>query len=349
MDGEQRQTYRRNATVLRSGMWTAGSYSNGTEHRAYKLYVPSGYRGQPLPLVVMLHGCSQDPDDFARGTGMNEFAERVPFLVLYPAQSESASARRCWNWFKPEHQERDRGEPALIAGMTRQVMAHYGVDPSQVYVAGLSAGGAMAMVMAVTYPDLFAAAGVHSGLAYKAANGLYSALAAMRGREHNAARRDGPTLAGAAPLNHTAPLIVFHGDQDQTVAVSNAHRIVGQWAQMNTPALDGDHPADGDPQALVVEGREADGNAYTRLVFRSGGATLAEEWIVHSLGHAWSGGNPDGSHTEARGPLAAEQMLRFFLSHRLGASVLAAKHAATAPVAASYSRRGRLVAAQAGA
>jgi poly(hydroxyalkanoate) depolymerase family esterase len=332
-------------------MWIAGSYSNGAEHRAYKLYVPSGYRGQPLPLVVMLHGCTQDPDDFAVGTGMNEFAERLPFLVLYPAQSESANPRRCWNWHKPEHQERDQGEPALIAGLTRQVMAHYGVDPEQVYVAGMSAGGAMAFVLAVTYPDLYAAAGVHSGLAYKAADSLYSALLAMRGREPDPASRDGqPTLAGTAPLNHTAPLIVFHGDQDQSVAVSNAHRIVGQWAQMNTPGLGEPNGQEaGDPQALVVEGREPDGHAYTRLVFRCGGMTLAEEWIVHSLGHAWSGGNPNGSHTDPLGPLAAEQMLRFFLGHKLGASMLAGKQPAKVPMAAPYRRRRALVASPAGA
>ena len=163
------------------GEWIAGLYANSAGERAYKLYVPSSYTGQPLPLIVMLHGCNQTPDDFAAGTRMNALAEDQSCFVLYPAQSNTANHSRCWNWFRREDQVRDRGEPSIIAGMTRQILNRYGIDSHKVYVAGLSAGGAMAAVMGVTYPDLYAAVGIHSGLACGSAHDLPSALAAMKG------------------------------------------------------------------------------------------------------------------------------------------------------------------------
>jgi len=288
-----------------AGRFVEASFTGPAGTRAYRLYVPSGSTGQAVPLLVMLHGCTQGPEDFAAGTRMNTLAERHTFLVAYPAQAAAANASRCWNWFAAAHQARGRGEPAIIAGLTQQVMASYKVDARRVYVAGLSAGGAMAAVLGVTYPDLYAAVGVHSGLAYGVAGDLASAMAAMqRGGS-------GPTLAGAqaaAPgvVPRVAPLILFHGERDTTVSPRNADQLLVQWLAA--------HGVDGAPPETterVVGGRRA-----TRTVYRDdAGRALVERWRVEGLGHAWSGGSPDGSYTDARGPDASAEMARFFAEH----------------------------------
>ena len=274
--------------------------------RAYKLYVPSGLRaGQPAPLVVMLHGCTQSPDDFAAGTRMNTLAEEQIFLVAYPAQPASANAQKCWNWFRPGDQERDCGEPALIAGITRQVMRDYNVDPAAVYVAGLSAGGAAAAIMAAAYPDLYAAVGVHSGLACGAATDIPSAFAAMRqGRAGTRRRPSGRAMA--SETGRTVPTIVFHADRDTTVHPSNGEYVL---AQAGAPA--------GDLRTTVEHGQVPNGGrTFTRILHANDrGTSVLEQWIVHGGGHAWSGGSPKGSYTDPRGPDASREMLRFFLSH----------------------------------
>lgn len=279
----------------REEAFVAGSFSDGRTQRQYKLYIPPQAGALPLPLVVMLHGCTQNPDDFALGTRMNEAARTHGCFVLYPAQSQQANPQGCWNWFKHSHQQRGRGEPALLAAMTRDVIARHDVDASRVYVAGLSAGGAMAAILGETYPDLYAGVGVHSGLAAGAARDLPSALAAMRSGAAATASRQGP------------PTIVFHGDADATVHPSNGeHVIAGNVGPADTP-----------PEA--DRQRAEGGRHYTRRVHRSPeGAILAEHWVVHGSGHAWSGGSARGSFTDPAGPDATEQMLRFFLerAHR---------------------------------
>ena len=266
------------------------THSAAEGSRDYKLYVPAALPDGPLPLVVMLHGCNQSPDDFAAGTAMNRLAEAHGLLVAYPAQSVAANPRRCWNWFRPENQRRG-GEPALIAGIVEAIAAAYAVDPARIYAAGLSAGGSAAAILGAAYPELFAAVGVHSGLPVGAAWDARSAYAAMR--------RAPPVLAGRADV----PTIVFHGDADETVDPENAAELVAQAAAAHR----------------IKRARgTAGGWRYTRAVHRDdAGRIVAEHWTVHGGGHAWSGGDPAGSFTDPQGPDASAEMLRFFLDqHR---------------------------------
>ena len=268
--------------------------------------MPSTYHGQTLPLVVMLHGCTQSPDDFAAGTRMNVLAEEHGCLVAYPAQSASANISKCWNWFKAEDQQRDGGEPSLIAGITRQIMAEYPVDPQRVYVAGLSAGGAAAAVMAATYPDLYAAVGVHSGLAVGAAKDMPSAFAAMQGgattSRANSARRQ---RCGEGRM---VPTIVFHGDQDRTVNPRNGDQVIAQARGAATDDLQA--------TATAQQGQAAGGRSYRRTTHAdAAGQAMLEQWVIQGAGHAWAGGSPAGSYTDPQGPDASREMLRFFLEH----------------------------------
>lgn len=274
----------------------AGSYSNRFGTRDFKVLVPSGYHGQPLPLIVMLHGCTQSPDDFAAGTRMNLLAEQQDCFVVYPMQPPSANQSRCWNWFEAQHQQRDRGEPSLIAGITRAVMQTYHIDDRRVFVAGMSAGGAMAVIMAATYPELYAAAGVHSGMPYKAAQNVFAALTAMRG---------GALKSAAVGTDKSIPIIVFHGDEDATVHPRNGEQIVSQrLAAASSTVSDSSN-------SIAAKG---DSRAYARVIHRDAdGTVVAEHWVVNGAGHAWSGGSETGSFTDPRGPDASREMLRFFL------------------------------------
>jgi poly(hydroxyalkanoate) depolymerase family esterase len=274
----------------------AGTFRSAAGSRTYKLFIPSRAQGERLPLVVMLHGCTQSPDDFAAGTRMNFLAEEQNCFVVYPEQPSGANQSKCWNWFRTGDQQRDGGEPSLIAGITRQVMRDYSIDPKRVYVGGLSAGGAAAAIMAATHADLYAAVGIHSGLACGAARDLPSAFVAMR-------QGGGFKLADGRP---SVPTIVFHGDGDTTVHPNNGDRILEQSAKAASPT------------AKVLRGRVPDGHAYTRTILAdAGGRAISEHWNIHGAGHAWSGGSPAGSYTDPRGPDATREMLRFFLEHSL--------------------------------
>lgn len=281
------------------GHFSTHAYSNAAGRRQYRLYVPAGATGEPLPLIVMLHGCTQDADDFAAGTQMNALAERHRCLVAYPVQPQQANPSKCWNWFKPDDQHRERGEPSLIAGITRDIIAAHNVDSARVYVSGMSAGGAMAAIMIAAYPELYAAAGVHSGLPAGCAHDLPSALAAMKGGKHTGKARRVKLDTDSSPQR---PMIVFHGDADTTVHIANAMRLV--------------HSFDARPDA-VTEGRRVDANRRACTVSRlvSSDGIDAELWTIHGAPHAWAGGNAQGSYTDPAGPDASAEMLRFFLEH----------------------------------
>ena len=305
----------RPVVVPAGGKFVERSYTGPAGGRTYKVYVPSDYTGQEeVPLIVMLHGCTQNPDDFAAGTSMNELAEKHTFLVVYPAQAQNANMQKCWNWFKASDQQRGQGEPAIIAGITRQIIDEYHVADGRVYLAGMSAGGAMAAIMGVTYPDLYAAVGVHSGLAPGAAQDLSSAFSAMQNGGGASHMPQNPPTGGSEA---SVPVIVFHGDRDTTVHPRNAEQLLGHYRTADgTP---GGRNAAGKALAPVAvrKGQVPDGYAYTHATQRDAeGRPIMEQWIVHGLGHAWSGGSHAGSYTDAKGPDASAEMVRFFDQQR---------------------------------
>jgi poly(hydroxyalkanoate) depolymerase family esterase len=287
------------------GRFIEATYSNPAGTRKYKLYIPRHYQGQALPLIVLLHGCTQSPDDFAAGTRMNFIAEEQTCFVVYPAQPSDANAAKCWNWFRPTDQRRGQGEPSLIAGITRQVMREYLVDPQRVYIGGLSAGAAAAAIMGATYPDLYAAIGVHSGLACGAAKDLPSAFVAMRQGDLADVLEAGdvsPVLGNGQAV----PTIVFHGDRDTTVHPRNGDHVIARSMQITNS------------RKTVHRGRVPGGHAYTRTIHTDpSGRAVFEHWEIHGAAHAWSGGSPAGSFTDPRGPDATREMLRFFLEHQI--------------------------------
>ena len=282
------------------------SFSNSAGTRAYALYVPASYAdaSAPVALVVMLHGCTQSPEDFAAGTRMNELADARGFLVVYPEQPARANGSRCWNWFSPNDQQRERGEPSLIAGITREVAQHYRIDRERIFVAGLSAGAAMAVVLGETYPDLFAAIGAHSGLPFGAATDVPSAFNVMRnpnaGRSGTRVGRRSSTEPGRSPRT-----IVFHGDSDSTVNVGNGLAI-------EADALRGP-PGGVEMHSRTEQGRAPSGRLFTRTThIDARGTARVERWILGGAGHAWSGGSSAGSFTDPAGVDASVEMVRFF-------------------------------------
>jgi poly(hydroxyalkanoate) depolymerase family esterase len=271
------------------------SFSNAAGSRNYKLYIPTSYIGKAVPLMVMMHGCTQSPDDFALGTQMNALAEEMNFIVAYPEQTKSANISKCWNWFNSKDQKKNSGEPSIIAGITHKIIENYEIDVNRVYIAGLSAGGAASAVMGAEYPDLYTAIGVHSGLASGAANSIITAMSAMR---------KGAIAAKLANSRRFVPAIVFHGDNDNTVSPLNGQQVIDQF-----------------------KGKK-DLKSNIKKTVSSGGATctitthidknknvLLEHWVLHGVGHAWSGGSNKGSYTDSKGPNASREMMRFFLSH----------------------------------
>jgi poly(hydroxyalkanoate) depolymerase family esterase len=300
-DGLTLRTPHKALEIPEGAQYLSRTFACAAGTRSYKLYLPRHHPTGRHSLLIMLHGGTQAADDFAAGTRMNALADEHGFIVAYPIQSKAANASLCWNWFTTENQTRGRGEPAIIAGITSEIIADYDVDPARVFVAGLSAGGAMAAVMGATYPDLYVAVGVHSGLPYRSAADLPSAFAAMRG---HADQRGGHSRKwrGLADDSQLIPTIVFHGDADNIVHPSNG-------ASMVMPERS--------ESVQHAEVRHGAMRAHTRTVTRDkNGAVVVEHWLVHGSGHAWSGGSPDGTYTDPQGPDASREMLRFFFEDR---------------------------------
>ena len=278
-----------------SSGFVSRTYAASTGRLAYKLYVPANHTSRQMSLVLMLHGCTQNPDDFALGTQMNGLADEFGLIVAYPHQPRSGNAQGCWNWFDPRHQQRGSGEPAALAGLAQELAAEFNIPTGNVFAAGLSAGGAMAEVLAVTYPEVFSAVGVHSGLPYGSATDVMSAFSAMKGAVT-------PARQNARGDQRKVRKIIFHGSADKTVHVGNSEQIFRQAQACSTskPRL----------SQSTINGRKV-----TRTSLNSAdGTSLAEHWLIHGSGHAWSGASQGGSYTDKTGPDASREMVRFFLA-----------------------------------
>ncbi len=309
--------------IANAGEWVSGNASSASGSRDYALWVPYGYqnRDKPksLPLVMMLHGCMQKPQDLAAISGMNEIADKNNFLVVYPEQTKEANPLRCWNWFDTKHQERVSGEPSLLAAIVQQVDSTHDIDTRRVYVAGISAGAAMAVVMGATYPDLFSGVGVMAGLAFKAGTSVETGLAAMKQGGPNpqqqglfAFKAMGNNVRGRSIRR--MPVIVFHGDADPYLSPINADQVIAQWATTNDYLDDGnDNNSVKSEPAETIERSVPAGHNYTRYVYNDrSGRRLMEKWIVKGLGHTWSGSPTAAPFADPKRPNASEEMWRFF-------------------------------------
>ena len=277
------------------GDFTSRAYTFEGQSLSYMLYVPPHKAGRDLSLVLMLHGCTQNPQDFAVGTQMNSLADEFGLIVAYPEQPRTANSSGCWNWFDGKHQKHGTGEPAMLAGLAKSLAREFNIGATRVFAAGLSAGGAMAEILASTYPREFAAVGIHSGLPYGAANSVMSAFGAMKGTTRM-------MRPASAKVDRGIRRIVFHGASDATVHPSNGERILDGTRQLSNTAHETETTT------------EINGRSVTRILLKNDkGHAMAEHWVVTGGGHAWFGGNRHGSYTEAKGPDASREMVRFFL------------------------------------
>ncbi len=301
----------------RTGTWS----EQHTSPYTYKLYVPGGYRPeQPVPLIMMLHGCTQTPDDFAAATEMNWYAERYTFIVAYPDQPRKANSHKCWNWFRESHQQRGKGEPGACIEILEHIRQTYAVDQERIYAAGMSAGAAMAVILGTVYPDVFAAIGVCAGVEYRAATSAVSALATMRRGSKRTRSWDRVAYTAMGPYRRVVPLILFHGTADKTIAPINAQRLLAQWAFTSRLATDGTMPLLMRPDRASRSAAALPGGyTYTEQLFEGAdGETIIHAYLIEEMGHAWPGGSPMGSFTDPLGPPASRLIVEFFLAHPLG-------------------------------
>ena len=301
-------------------MWQSYTYKDSTSSHPYFIYTPTTYHvGKAVPLLVMLHGCTQTAKDFAAGTRINLLAEQYGFIVVYPQQTRKANRTLCWNWFRSTHQFRNRGEPARIAHIVQAICQNtlqWTIDNNQIYVVGASAGAAMAVILGATYPDIFAAIGVHSGVEYQAVTSIISALKMMRHGGPDPVLQGRRAFEAMESYKRVVPTIVFQGTHDRVVPPINGDQVVQQWMQTNHLASHGLFLADFKNPTTTTSGQVPGGYAYTVYSWKdSRGKEIQTYWKIHGLGHAWSGGSPNGSHTDPRGPNASEAMYQFFMNH----------------------------------
>lgn len=328
--------FARRVQASSSGSWQQFTYNGSAGSRPYFVYTPANYQvGTAVPLIVMLHGCTQTPADFATGTQMDALADQKQFIVIYPQQTSTYNSEECWNWFQTADQSRGSGEPAIIAGVVQTVeqnTSQWTIDTSHVYVAGMSAGAAMAVVMGATYPDIFAAIGVHSGLEYQAGTDQTSGTQALSQGGPN------PTQQGQAAYNamgsyaRVVPTIDFQGTSDYTVYPINGDQVIQQWMQTDHLASNNTYNASFNSPSSTTNGQVPNGGrSYTTETWNDNSGNEVEEyWKVNGMGHAWSGGSSSGSFTDPQGPSATQAMYNFFIAHPQGPTVSAS------PVGGTY-------------
>jgi poly(hydroxyalkanoate) depolymerase family esterase len=324
-----------------SGTFTQYTYNGPAGSRPYYVYTPANYQvGTAVPMIVMLHGCTQTPTDFAAGTQMNTLADQDQFIVVYPQQTSTYNSEECWNWFQTADQSRGSGEPAIIAGIAKtveQTTSQWTIDTNRVYVAGMSAGACMAVIMGATYPDIFAAIGVHSGLEYQAGTDQTSGTQALSQGGPN------PTTQGQAAYNamgsaaREVPTIDFQGQSDYTVYPVNGDRVIEQWMETDHLASNGTYNASFSSPTTTTNGQVSgsSGHSYTVQTWNdTNGKEIEEYWKINGMGHAWSGGSSSGSYTDPNGPSATNAMYTFFMNHpKNGGSGTPAPTPGTTPTA----------------
>ena len=304
-----------------AGRWEPFVYSGPAGSRRYFVYTPAGYTLEAqVSMVVMLHGCTQTPADSAAGTRWNSLADQQAFIVVYPEQTFEDNPLSCWDWFLPEHQVRGSGEVGVIGGITQQVMAddtRWNVDPARVYVAGMSAGGAMAVLLGATYPDLYAAIAVHSGLEYQAATDASAARPAMTDGGPDPVRQGQAAFDAMNRHGRPVPSIVFHGTADGVVNPINGDQVVRQWMETNRLVSNNAYQPDFTQPTKVDNGQVPDGHGYTVSTWDDNrGNEMQEYWHITDMNHAWSGGSVLGSFSDPRGPDATRAIWTFFANHR---------------------------------
>src|SRR3954464_7789707 len=303
------------------GRWELFTYSGPAGSRRYFVYTPAGYTlAQRVPMVVMLHGCTQTPADSAAGTAWNPLADRQTFVVVYPEQTIGDNLLSCWNWFLPEHQTRGSGEAGILAGITGQVLTsdtRWNIDPGRVYVCGISAGGAMAVLLGATYPDLYTAVGIHAGVEYRAATDPITARDAMANGGPDPIEQGAAAFIAMDGRARPVPTIVFHGTADGVVNPVNGDQVVQQWMETDRTAAGGAYRPDFTRRTTLDSGQVPGGHGYTVAQWSDERGTVVQEyWRVTGMNHAWSGGSVFGSFTDPQGPSATEAMWEFFAHHR---------------------------------
>lgn len=310
-----------------SPMWQKYTYRGQNGSRPYFVYTPGNYEvGTVVPLIVMLHGCTQTAADFANSTRMNQLADQYGFIVVYPQQTSVYSQNLCWNWFKSSNQSRGQGEPAIIAGIVQAVernTSQWSIDTNRVYIAGFSAGAAMAVILGATYPDLFAAIGVHSGVEYQAASSSINSLKVMSQGGPDPQQQGQAAFDAMGTAARVIPTIVFQGTSDLVVNPVNGNQVVQQWIQTDRLASNDTYTADFGSPSSSETGQVPGGHSYTVLRWNDDlGNELQEYWQIDSMGHAWSGGSPVSSYTDPSGPGASLAMYQFFISHPMSVHML---------------------------